>query len=650
MSARSYSIPDLTAPPSDAVAVAFDTETYDPNLTALGAGYTRNGSSGRDGNLIGVSVCYLRSDGSLTEPVYVPLSEHYGCGYPSAMVAMWLKRVLGGNLLKVGANLMYDIGWLSTIGVSVKPPYHDVQWTEVLLDENRDSYSLDSLGELYFGKGKGKFAKELQAWVTAHFGKNAGSDRNYRAYIHAAPLHIVGPYACEDAALPLRIYREQMPVIEEQGLEEVYSLEHSLIPMLHHMKMVGARVDKQLIDKGRNMLANKLEAAHKLLRDLAGREINVNVKDDMVYVLSLDGVEVPTTDKGNPSVTQAFLKSLKVPSAEAILSVRKYEKAVGTFIDGYMKFADGSWRGDSRIHAEFHPLRSDSNGTVSGRFSSSKPNLQNIPARDKEIGPLIRGFFVPEDDHEYASLDWSQIEYRIMLSYASGEEAKYARDMYLNDPDTDYHEMVRRAMSVDNRSHAKTINFGMLYGMGKASLAAQLGMSIDEAEPLFNLYHERAPYARQLMTRASNLVQARGYVMSISGRRHRFDRWEVYGVNKLFMSREEAWAYVKEKRLRKSPQRAGGHKALNRIIQGSAADAMKYAMRDAWEAGVFDVLVPHITVHDELDLSKPRTKQGDEALQELVHIMEHVLDGKMKHHVPLIVDVGLGDSWAEAKD
>ena len=623
-----YVLPDLPKL-SNCGVVAIDTETYDPDLRKKGAGWATG-----NGKLIGISVA-----SSTVAPTYLPVLEHYGVGYPMELLRRWAKRELCvEGQITVGANLMYDLGWLQFCGVNIPPPYYDVQWADVIINENLSSYKLDSIAERRLGENKA--SDELINWVRENLGKAAA--KNPYEHIHAVPVDIVSRYAEQDAALPLAIREHQKFDIEDQDLGYVVDLEHRLIPLLIAMRMKGVRIDTEQLRKVEDFFNASLEDSMKVLTGLAGGEVNVDAPTQLVPLFEKAGLEYKRTATGRPSFSAAALASIDHPITKAILTVRKYGKMKGTFIDGYMAQTH-----NGRLHAEFHPLRSDDFGTVSGRFSSSRPNLQNIPARDKTLAPKIRSLFIPEEGELWGASDWSQVEYRVMLCFAKGYEAEYARNMFITDPTTDFHQMVADMVGIE-RSPAKTINFGILYGMGVAALRAALGISEEEAAVIMETYHRQAPYVKELSDKVTRLATTHGYVTSLSGRRHRFDKWEMWGSDTKFDTRDAAVAYAKERGLG-FPRRAGTHTALNRKVQGSAADIMKEAMVVCWEAGVFDTLTPLITVHDEMDVSVPRTKEGAEAFDEMCATMERVGFDKYDLPVPLKVDASTGNNWAEAK-
>ncbi|HEY7822703.1 MAG TPA: DNA polymerase, partial [Acidimicrobiia bacterium] len=263
-----------------------------------------------------------------------------------------------------------------------------------------------------------------------------------------------------------------------------------------------------------------------------------------------------------------------------------------------------------------------------------------------------RSMFIPEEGMLWGSLDWSQIEYRMLVHYAAktkGIDASEAVRMYRTDPKTDFHTMASEITGVP-RKQAKNVNFGVVYGMGVPKLAADLGMTIEEAKVIMQQFQDNAPFMRGMLDRCSTAASERGFIKTILGRKRRFETWEV----KYSMAGGEAVEYVdtadldefcSKHKVRGRPRRAFTHKALNALLQGSAADLMKKAMVDAWAAGVYDVMVPHLTVHDELNQSVPDTKEGHQAFDELRNIMETT----MELEIPVRADGTMGANWDEAK-
>lgn len=622
--------PNLSA----AKVIGIDTETKDPNLRDLGPGCRRD-----DSYVVGLSVA--TEDGHAW---YFPVRHEMGGNMDPEQVMRWARDQLSGTQPKVGANIMYDLDWLATEGVDVAGPFIDVQHAEPLLDEFRRSYALDVLAEHYLGDHK--VSDELYRWCSIAFGGRATA-RDQGKNIWRAPVELVGPYAEVDAVLPIRIYEKQKVLLEQQGLMQVFDMECRLIPLMLAMRQRGVRVDFDRAQEINDVMLQKERQAQERLDNLVGFHVNANPSKSLYAAFDKLGIGYATTDAGNPSITKAYLEALDHPIAELILGVRKWSKNRGTFVDGYIN----KHTINGRIHAQFHQLKSDDSGTVSGRFSSSTPNLQNIPSRDEEVTPLVRSLFIPDEGHQWRRYDWSQIEYRFLVHYARGESGRLAKEMYRNNPDTDFHRFTQKlilemAGKEIKRKPIKNINFGLVYGMGEPKLAQQIGIPLSEAMPIFHAYHDAVDFVKDLFDYCERVAQNRGHVRTILNRRARFPFWEpadfelsrrAVAIRNKDMA-EEAWGAVR---------RAHVRAALNRILQGGAAEMMKKAMVDIWEAGLCDVVgIPLLTVHDELDFSDPMTKESEEGFREVKRIMETCIPLS----VPVIAECEVGPNWGSLRE
>lgn len=603
-----------------AKVIALDTETKDPHLLDKGPG-VRTG-----GHIVGLSVG--TDDG---QRWYFPVRHSLGGNMDPGMVFRWAKEELGRETqIKVGANLLYDLDYLAHEGVVVRGPLFDVQVAEPLLDENAVSYSLDSLSRKYLGETK--VDELLYDWCYEAYGGRPG--RPQAANIWRAPVQLVGPYAEGDVDLPLRIFEKQRVELEKQGLWELFQLESAIIPMLLAMRRRGVAVDTVAAQNAYDALTMEIE---ELYHSIGG--INIHAAAEIAQMCDRAGIVYPYTKTGKPSFTKTWLERHADPRIQAIQNIRTLTKARDTFVKGYI-LEDHV---NGRIHAQFHQLRGDENGTVSGRFSSSNPNLQNIPSRHPRLGPLIRGMFIPEPGEKWLKIDWSQIEYRLLCHYGIGESAEKARKMYREDPSTDFHVFTSELTGVERKS-AKGINFGLVYGMGEPSLAGHLGKQLNEVKPIFDAYHENMPFVKETYNVVQSAAQRRGWIRTIGKRLRRFDRWEPSDWNAKSDDFEALPLEEARAKWGARIRRAFCHKALNSLLQGSAADIMKEAMRQIWEAGVCDVLgAPLLTVHDELDWSVPQTKEGMDAAKEVHHIMETCVPLQ----VPLRAESELGANWGQ---
>lgn len=628
------SFPNLSA----ARVISLDTETWDPDLEQCGPGWGRN-----RGHVVGVSIGAKDAEGN-KGAWYFPI-RHTDTPEdnmdPDAVLG-WLKSILETpDIPKVGANLIYDVGWLQHEGIMVQGPLFDVQHAEALLDE-RARVGLDILGEKYCGRGKQ--GSLLYQWCSDFYGGPV-SDRQ-RKNIFRSPPSLVGPYAEEDAALPLDVMEAQWPLLEKEGLLDLFHMECELIPLLVAMRFKGVPVDIPRAEELYETLGGEVLALEKQLRDLAGFSVNVNSSDDLAKAFDRAGLPyhrtAPTerSPNGNPSFTADFLESVTHPLGQMIVDIRQREKLRGVFIKSYI--LDNHVNGV--VHGSFNQLRGDSGGTRSGRFSSSTPNLQNIPVRT-ELGKQIRRIFA--DKHlPWRKYDYSQIEYRFLAHYAVGPGSDELRAIYNADPNTDYHKLVHKLIlemtGIDlQRSYVKNTNFGFIYGMGEPTLAAQIGINMKQAKSLFEAYHKGAPYVKPTMDATMKETQIYGVITTILGRRSRFDLWEPSA----FSDRRPATTYANALMKYGQIKRAYTHKALNRRLQGSAADLMKKAMVQCWKDGIFDATgVPRLTVHDELDFIDEGG--SDEAFREMQHVMETCLPLR----VPVRADYEIGPNWGDVAD
>lgn len=632
---------------SGAKVIGLDTETYDPELLTAGPGWARD-----KGHIIGASLSV--EDGTSW---YFPFRHGWEDGkqvlpeHEAAMnmdpdnVLRYLRHTLGDHRPKVGANLIYDVGWLLWEGVNVQGKLYDVQFAEALLNSEAPSVALDDLAEAYLGVGKE--SSIMYDWLSRWCG-GAANDRQ-RKHLYLTPPSLAGPYAEADASLPIRILEHQWPRMEQRGVLELFDIECRLIPLLVRMRMKGAPVNIDKAEQVYDRMGAEIDTMEQRLKDIAGQPVNPAAADSIKSAFTKLGIPHPTkkhkkTGETVVSFDAARLESVNHPLTDAILEIRRTTKVRDVFIKSYImdKHVNG------RLHCTFNPLKGDGYGARSGRFASSDPNLQNIPVRS-EIGKLVREIF--ESHIRWRSYDYSSIEYRMLAHFAVGEGADRVRAIYARDPTADYHkivgDMIRDLTGLDlPRDNVKTINFGIIYGMALNALATALKLERARAEKLLHDYHAAAPYARATMDMCSAEVHSTGHVTTVLGRKSDFNGW----TPKKFQEGRPVLNY--EAACRKwgpfNIERSHTHKALNRKLQGSAADVMKLAMVTAYEGGLFadDACgMPILTVHDELDFDDV----GDEhnpAWIELKHTMENCMGNRLR--VPLLVDAGVAKTWGGA--
>ena len=607
--------------------LAIDVETKDEDLSEKGPGCRRPGNY-----ITGITVA------TDDEALYFPMRHEGGGNMDPKAVLRWLAyemKHFNGDVY--GANFNYDLDWLIQEGVEFQQVknFIDVQIVEAILDENRLQYSLDSIAKTRVGRGKNETLLRSAANVYKIDPKKS---------MWRLPAKFVGPYAEDDGRLPLEIFDVQSKLIAEQELSNIlFDVELPLIPMLVAMRRRGVKVDLDKAERAsKELLAlEKLEAQR--LTTMAGRPVDAHDSESLAKACDALEILYPRTDKKQlPSFNKDWMQDHENTFIKQVTRVRKVRTWRTRFIEGDIlgKQING------RIHCEFHQTKNDRDAGTIARFSSTNPNLQAQPSRDEESKKVVRGVFVPDDDEDWEQCDWSQIEYRALTHYAVGPGSDDARRQYQEDPTTDFHDMCHRmAMEVDarmkehNRKRIKNVNFGVTYGAGDAKTAQTLGMALHDAQAFLEAYDAALPFVKRTYREAESLAQNRGYIKTILGRRQRFDLWAP--------RRGYAIPYTYERAVKEYGQsvvRQGCYKALNRLLQGGAADIMKKAMVMIWRSGVCKVLGPPLlTVHDELDWSKPRTPEGETAIKEVLHIMETAV--KMK--VPLYVDRASGLNWGE---
>ncbi|UPT53315.1 DNA polymerase A [Synechococcus phage Ssp-JY38] len=619
----------------DAPWIAIDCETYDPELNDYGPGWARG-----KGHIVGVSICTVQ--GKWYFPIRHEVQKEMNLD--PDLVLRWLRYSLAGRQPKIGANIIYDLGWLRQEGVIVNGPIYDVQYAEPLLDETAQ-FSLDQLGWRYLKRGKLK--DELKEWAQDYYGK---SDVRWREDIYRCPVSLVGPYAEDDAEMPYQILMQQWPKLQSRGLLPLFEMECKLIRLLLDMRFAGISVDIPYAERLRDDLLQRGEATMKEAEHIAGMSFNPNSAQQLAEVFDRLGLYYPRTapteknPDGNPSFTKDYLKTLKHPFVARLQKIRELEKLRSTFVEGYIL----SSHVNGKVFGSFHPLRGESGGAKTGRFSSSDPNLQNIPVRTAE-GKIIRQAFICDDGHrQFRAYDYSQIEYRFLAHFATGEGADSLRSQYTHDASTDFHDMCRDMIIQHTgieleRSYVKNINFGLTYGMGLEHLAEGLGVPPAEAKSLIESYHNALPFAKATMKATVDEIQESGICRTILNRQTHFDMWEPaeWGKRDVALPYRAALAEYGANIIR-----AYAYKGLNYKLQGSAGDLMKAAMVANYEAGVFDEIgVPRMTVHDELGFSD-HGEAREEAWEEMRHICETCIDGI---RVPIKMEGKSGAHWGECK-
>lgn len=627
--------------------IGLDIEGYDPELRTHGPGWARG-----VGHVIGVSVA------TAERAWYFPFAHETQPedNMDREAVFLYLRDLLGRNMPKVGANLIYDTGWLQQEGITTKGTLYDVQYAEALLYDTARSYSLESVAERHLGVGKESNA--LYKWCARSFGGKP--DGNQRKWMYKTPPCLAGPYAEADANLPVKILLKQYELLRQAGMWDLFQMECDLIPVLQGMRFRGLPISVERAEQVEVDLEIKQFAAQQELNTFAGFDVGVHKNKDLQRLFDTAGIKYPITAKGNPSFTAKFLSTNASTPSLAIQNVRKLQKAKTTFIRNAIlnKHVNGV------LYPSFHPLRGEDGGAVSGRYSSSMPNAQQIPARDQILAPLIRSLFIPEKGFPgWLKLDLSQIEYRFFAHYSN--DTKLITEY--QDPKTDYHDIVSGFLQhLLIRKIVKNFNFMSLYGGGKDKTIAMIGealstLQVEEmlvkfelkfskkdaldvlAIHFINLYATSFPAAKRVMQECSTKASTTGEIRTILNRRSTFELWEPAGRRKGFALpfAQAVESYGTNIRRHKT------YKALNRKLQGSAADLLKKGMLDAYKEGLFapDRLgFPHVTVHDELDFSYHPDQRED------AYLLKIIIENAIKLKVPVIMDAEVGTNWGNVKE
>ena len=604
------SFPDLKT----AKEIAIDLETKDPSIKDKGPGWPT-----MDGNIVGIAVA---ADGFVG---YYPIAHENGSNMDLKMVLDWIQDVVSGPGDKIFHNAPYDVGWLRAHGIRIKNGrIIDTMIAAALVDENRFSYSLNALSFDLLGETK----SELEL-------KQAADDWgvNAKGELYKLPAKFVGAYAEQDASLTLKLWQYLKTEIMKQSLTDIFNTETELLPILIEMRAVGVRVNLQEAEKLKKEFVSKEDDILLKIKKEAGVDVDIFAARSIAKAFDKLKIKYPLTEKTKePSFTANWLLNCEFPIAKFIREAREVHKFHATFIDSILKFQH-----NGRIHAEIHQLRGDGGGTVSGRLSYSNPNLQQVPARNKELGTKIRSLFKPETGLQWGSFDYSQQEPRLVVHYASsiGFPGSDKLVEAYEKENADFHQTVAEMAGIP-RSQAKTINLGIFYGMGARKLSNELGIETNEAKLLLQEYNQRVPFVKQLANRCMESAEKYGSIRTIRGRKCRFDKWEPMAWG-LFKS--ETYESAIEKYGKNNIKRAGTYKSLNRLIQGSAADQVKVAMIECYKAGY----LPLIQIHDELCFNVRPAKDADE----IKKIMEDCIS-ELK--VPSLVDVAIGKDWGSAQD
>ena len=603
----------LPVTPDGIKEIAIDLETKDPRLRSHGPGWPTG-----NGEVVGIAIAYEGFNS------YFPFGHEGGGNLDKGHIKKWFTREIAKYPAdKIFHNAAYDVGWLRRLGIKVEGRLIDTMLAAPLIDENRRYYSLNAVCYAYLGEMKSEAALREAA---AEFGVDP------KAEMYKLPAAYVGEYAEADARLTLELWQHLKALLSQEDLWQIFDLEAEVLPLCIKMTWNGVRIDLEKAERLKQKLLRETKAVLSKIKKETGVAVELWAAASISKVFDYHNIPYGRTKTGLPSFTKNFLQNHPHPVAQQIAQARETDKIGNTFLSSIFRYAE-----KGRIHGHINQLRSEGGGTVTGRLSMANPNLQQIPARNPRFAKAIRGLFLPEESEKFASLDYSQQEPRILVHYASltGKRGLTGSDLfvqaYREDPKTDFHQMVADIAKIPRRQ-AKTINLALLYGMGQTKLAEQLDLTPEEAKEIISQYHVQVPFVKELQDFIQRRVggpMGTGFVRSLLGRKCRFNLWEP----NLFVSSK---ALPKEQAVIEygsNIKRAYTYRALNRLIQSSAADQTKRAMVEIYKTGK----VPLIQIHDELAFSVKDLKEA----QEIQEVMENAVELK----VPSPTDISLGETW-----
>ena len=655
-----WRMPDKFPSFRDEKWLSLDLETHDPNLRTKGPGFIRG-----DAKVVGVAIHVEGFSG------YYPVRHLQGNNFAPNVVFDWLKDEAShfrGKLF--GANLLYDEEGLWSEGVTFHDDVSrcDVQMCEALIDEETaEGYSLEVISNKYLGHGKEEHLLKDASQMHTKGYKDKRAKRpipfDPKGDLWMLAPEYVGEYAETDVGNPRKIFLDhQSKIFDREHLWKIFDLESSLIPILLKMRIKGVRVDLEAAHNLVTLLSREIENYSGRIKQLVGFYPNLDSGQDVSRAYEVLGARMPElnissklkyTSLGNPSFTSEWYSMQQDPLSSLIRKAKKLLTLRDDFVIGDVI----KEQVNGRIHCQFTQLRQDDSGTRSGRMASKNPNLQQVPARhDKDLwgkdsknwADEVRKLFVADQGMHYLKSDVSQQEPRLLVHFAAlcnlpGADAAVAA--FRRDPRTDYHQLTTNIVNETcgrsyRRAQIKGINLGIVYGMGLKKLCRMLNLSENEGKEILAAYHEALPFVRGLSSKVMSVVESRGFVNTIEMRRRRFNLWEVVPNRdediwvKQGLPRDQAEAKWPGRKLR----RFGLHKAMNALIQGSAADQTKKMMQILYyQYGK----IAHLQVHDELGFSIADAREG--------FLIKSQMENAIKLEIPVVCDAMYGPSWGEAK-
>ncbi len=545
---------------------------------------------------------------------YLPLLDKHLDGVTVNDVKKVIAKLLEDkSKTKIAHNLKYDLQMTYNLGLEVNGPFEDTMIAAFIIDSS-GRFGIDHLSQHYLGIEKIPTSK-----LIGDKGETPMSE---------VPLDLLSKYAGEDADCCLRLYQIFKPTLENKKLSSVYyEVDMPLVPILAKMEQTGIFVDAEVLDQISQTLDLRAKELETEIHKIAGESFNISSPKQLQVILFEKlkvheelGIKRIKKTKSGYSTDVSVLEQLSGhPIASAILEYRQVTKLKNTYVDTLPQLIEPS---TNRIHTSFHQT-----GTQTGRLSSSNPNLQNIPIRTTMGKQIRKAFCAIDNRHLLISADYSQIELRI-LAHVSGDENllaafKSGEDIHKATAATMFGKSLNEVDDTD-RSRAKAINYGLIYGMGPQRLSRTTGVSLKEAKDFIEAYFASFPKIRNYIDEAIESARETGYSVTFTGRRRKIEGLDQSGGLTAINAQNIA---------------------VNSPIQGSAADLIKIAMNKIQnqleEKGLKAKML--LQVHDELVFECPKSEE-----KELMHLVKSCMESAMDLKVPIEVDIGSGHNWLEA--
>lgn len=588
----------------DTEASGLDWKIHNPIgyvITAVGFNEYIPLRHGGGGNLLGADCAPLSS---ATEPITIHPFER-------ALAEAFTERRRRGGLT-IGHNILFDMHMSANVGIMIGRDVEDTSIHAALLDEHAKSFSLENCA--IRAAVTHKKGTEMYEHLHKTLGLPNHKDSMSDFWRTTGNDPVVVDYTTGDGQSTMELCHSQRPElaeVDEQGgsLTEIARIENQLIWTVFRVERRGIKIDEKRIPLVEAEIARQLAAAQAALP----HGFNERSGPQVLALMTAAGYnDWPTTALGNASFTEKYLKTK--PEGQHVVAVRKLSNLGNSFIAPLRERHIHK----GRVHAHLNQMKNDDYGTISGRFSCSDPNLQQVPKRDKDLGRLFRSLFIPDRGMEFYEADYSQAEPRLFAHYS---EEPALLDGYNSTPFRDVHQILADGLNVDRGVTAKRMNMGIFTGMYPKTFAVHMGWDLEKATQEWNAWFRMFPGIKDFQDAATATYRERGYIRTILGRKCRIEH--------------NRFAY----------------QGTSRIIQGGSADIIKERMLcgDLYLENDNDKYA-HIlmTIHDSFPFQAAKGAKGEAAAKELVRIWEDVQSPPYSLKVPFVMDVGKGPDWGVA--